>query len=411
MDMIYETISNCRLCGEPSLDVILSLGDQPPANSLRLDVNERLEAVPLVICRCPRCTTVQLTETVSPQHLFRDYLWVTGTSQTARDYSKRFYENIVQRSADNPLFVVEVASNDGTFLQQFSREGHRVLGVDPALNLARIAEAAGVPTLADFFGQAIAKKVVEEHGHADAVIARNVLPHVPNPNDVVAGIAHCLSGAGVGAIEFHWIERIVTELHYDSIYHEHFFYHSLHSINALLLRHGLTLFDVTESPISGGSLVAYFSKQPRVATAALQENMAYESERGLATLEVWQTFGANSIGHKDRLKALVDAEIAAGRKLIGYGASARSSTLLNFCGINHTHLDCIADQSPHKHGRFTPGTDILIQTPEEALSRRPDTVLLLGWNFREEILGQMKELGFAGRVIVPLPGMPEVIDI
>jgi SAM-dependent methyltransferase len=409
--MISESITNCRLCGETELDVILDLGDQPPANSLRTDPKVRLEAVPLVICRCPRCTTVQLTETVSPQHLFRDYLWVTGTSQTAREYSERFYENIVKRSATKPLFVVEVASNDGTFLQQFKRHGHRVLGVDPALNLARVAEAVGVPTLADFFGLKIGDKLVKEYGHADAVFARNVLPHVPDPNDVVAGIAHCLSETGVGAIEFHWADKIVSELHYDSIYHEHFFYHSLHSINAMLTRHELLLFDVTESPISGGSLVAYFAKKPRPKTLALQEKLAYESERGLATLKVWQDFGAKSTDHSRRLRGMLDAEIASGRRVIGYGASARSSTLLNFCGIDHTYLNCIADQSPLKHGRYTPGTNILILSPEDALARKPDTVLLLGWNFRDEILGRMKQLGFVGRVIVPLPGMPEVIEV
>jgi len=408
--MISETIEKCRLCGETELEAILDLGDQPPANSLRIDVSEHLEAVPLSICRCPTCSTVQLTETVSPEYLFRDYLWVSGTSLTARDYSKYFYENIIQRSISKSLFVIEVASNDGTFLKHFSNRGHRVLGVDPALNLAQIAEAAGVPTLSDFFGLTIAKKVLKEHGRADAVIARNVIPHVPDPNDVVAGIAHCISDEGIGAIEFHWVDRILDELHYDSIYHEHYFYHSLHSVAALLQRHGLTLFDVMESPISGGSLVAYFSKLPRQSSAALQEKIAYESERGLATLEIWQNFSIKSLEHRDSLKALIDAEIALGRKVIGYGASARSSTLLNFCGINNNHLECIADQSPHKHGRFTPGTDIPILTPEEALSRKPDTVLLLGWNFREEILNRMKTLGFTGRVIVPLPGAPEVIN-
>ena len=173
-----------------------------------------------------------------PEHLFRD-VWVTGTSQTARDYSQRFYENVSQRCGRTPLFAVEIASNDGTFLQRFLQNGHRVLGVDPAQNLARAAEAGGIPTLAEFFGLEIARHVVQEHGQADAVMARNVLPHVPDPNDVVAGIAQCLKDDGVGAIEFHWINKILSELHYDSIYHEHFFYHSLHSINELIKRHQL----------------------------------------------------------------------------------------------------------------------------------------------------------------------------
>lgn len=409
--MISKHISSCRLCASPDLDIILDLGSQPPANSLRADVSQQLESVPLTICRCHNCTTVQLTETVSPEILFRDYVWVTGTSQTARDYSHCFYENISQRCGRRSLFAVEVASNDGTFLQRFRQNGHRVLGVDPAQNLARTAETLGIPTLAEFFGLKIARRVVHEHGQADVVMARNVLPHVPDPNDVVAGIAHCLKDEGVGAIEFHWIDKILSELHYDSIYHEHFFYHSLHSIEQLLMRHSLTLFDVTESPISGGSLVAYFSRVPRPASAALKEKLALEDERGLATIATWQEFARRSLEHRVQLKDMVEAEVRAGRKVIGYGASARSSTLLNFCGIDSQHLRCIADQSPLKHDRYTPGTNVPVMSPELALAEHPDTILLLAWNFRDEILGRLADTGFHGNVIVPLPNSPQLLKV
>ena len=409
--MISTSINVCRMCSSSELLPILDLTPQPPANSLRMDGSENLPKVPLAIVRCSNCTTVQLTETVSPEYLFRDYVWVTGTSLTAREYSQTFLQYILQRTSSKKLFVVEIASNDGTFLKPFRAAGHKVLGVDPARNLAIVAEAQGVPTCSEFFGDALAKQIAEDFGLADVVIARNVIPHVPDPNDVIAGMARLLSHDGVGAVEFHWINKIVSELHYDSIYHEHFFYHSLHSIQALLSRHGLDLFDVTESPISGGSLVAYFSRNSRAATVALSAKLEYEIQSGLATLAVWQEFGRRSMEHKDRLRALVDAEVSAGRKVIGYGASARSSTLLNFCGINHAQLDCIADQSPHKHDRYTPGTDILILSPEHAFARKPDTVLLLGWNFRNEILDRMRALGFHGRVIIPLPGAPEIVTI
>ena len=409
--MISQSIKSCRLCGSRDLHIILDLGAQPPANSLRLNLGDHLEAIPLVICRCNECTTVQLTETVAPEHLFRDYVWVTGTSKTARDYSQQFYENISKRCSSSSLFAIEVASNDGTFLQRFRQNGHRVLGVDPAVNLAKVADDNGIPTLAEFFGLEIAKSILLEHGQADVVMARNVLPHVPNPNDVVAGIANCLKSEGVGAIEFHWIDKILSELHYDSIYHEHYFYHSLHSIKRLLERHGLTLFDVTESPISGGSLVAYFSKSARSPSAELDAMLRFEDERGLATLSSWQLFAKRSLQHRLELKNMVEAEISSGRKVIGYGASARSSTLLNFAGINNTHLSCIADQSPLKHGRYTPGTDVQIVSPQQALAENPDTILLLAWNFREEILSTLSSYGFTGRVIVPLPGNPELIHL
>lgn len=411
MTMISKPISCCRLCGSSKLDIILDLGKQPPANSLRTSSEQVLEAVPLVICRCQDCTTVQLTETVAPEHLFRDYIWVTGTSETARNYSKTFCEHIERRNEHVPLFVVEVASNDGTFLQRFRERGHRVLGVDPAQNLARLAESAGIPTMPEFFGLEVGKRATQLHGHADVVIARNVLPHVPDPNDVVAGIAHCLKDDGVGAIEFHWVDKILNELHYDSIYHEHFFYHSLHSVDQLLKRHQLTLFDVTESPISGGSLVAYFSKTTRQVSPALIEKLEFEEKRGLASLETWREFAKRSLTHRIQLRAMIETEIEAGKRLIGYGASARSSTLLNFCGIDYRHLVYIADQSPHKHDRYTPGTNVLIVSPERALAEKPDAIVLLAWNFKDEILKRLAEYGFHGNVIVPLPNDPQLLQV
>ena len=409
-ESISTPLTRCRLCGGNNLDLILDLGAQPPANSLRARREDTLPVVALAICRCRDCTTVQLNETVAPEHLFRDYVWVTGTSRTAREYSHIFYDHVARRCGHDQLFVVEVASNDGTFLQRFREHGHRVLGVDPAQNLARVAESSGIPTLPEFFGLNVARHVTQVHGHADVVIARNVLPHVPDPNDVVAGIAHCLKDDGVGAIEFHWVDKILSELHYDSIYHEHFFYHSLHSIGQLLARHALKLFDVTESPISGGSLVAYFSKMPR----GLMRSMP--SSHGRTNEDLLRSQPGGSLPrarwkHRLELKTMIESETKAGKRLIGYGASARSSTLLNFCGIDHRHLICIADQSPLKHDRYTPGTDVLIVSPERALAERPDTILLLAWNFKDEILKWLSDIGFHGDVIVPLPNRPQLLRI
>lgn len=410
--MISKTITKCRLCDATDLHTILELGDQPPANSLRKKVSETLENVPLTICRCPKCTTIQLSETIDPEYMFSDYVWVTGTSKGAREYSKIFADRIVSKlSKSDDLFIVEVASNDGTFLQRFKEAGHRVLGVDPAKNLAELAQKNGIPTLADFFGFNVAKKVTAENGHADIVIARNVIPHVPDPNDVVGGMAECLKDNGVGAIEFHWTGKILSELHYDSIYHEHFFYHSLHSINELLLRHDLNLFDVAESPISGGSLVAFFSKEKRAVTSDLKDQLESEGEEGISSLEAWQDFAKMSFEHRVKLKSMIDTENLSGKKVIGYGASARSSTMLNFCGIDHNHLACVADQNALKHNRYTPGTDVLIVSPEEALKENPDTVVILAWNFKDEIIEDLKEKGFKGSVIIPLPNSPYLLEI
>jgi SAM-dependent methyltransferase len=410
--MISKTISKCRLCGSKELQTILELGDQPPANSLRESLSVTLDNVPLTICRCAECTTIQLTETIDPEYLFSHYVWVTGTSKGAREYSQIFAERILSKvKKSNDLFIVEIASNDGTFLKRFQESGHQVLGIDPAKNLAEEAEKNGIPTRADFFSLDVSKQVTNDKGNADIVIARNVIPHVPDPNDVVSGMAHSLNEEGVGAIEFHWIDKILSELHYDSIYHEHFFYHSLHSINELLSRHGLSLFDVAESPISGGSLVAYFSKEERAKTSALNEKLRWEGEQGIASLDAWQQFAKKSHQHRESLKSLIESEISAGKKLIGYGASARSSTLLNFCCINHNHLACIADQNPLKHNRYTPGTDVLILSPDEALKENPDTIVILAWNFKDEIIDDLKEKGFRGNVVIPLPNDPYLLEI
>ena len=410
--MISKTIIKCRLCGGKDLKTILELGEQPPANSLRKNVSDTLENVPLTICRCAKCTTIQLTETIDPEYMFSNYIWVTGTSKGAREYSQVFANRILSKLKNSDdLFIVEIASNDGTFLHRFKESGHRVLGIDPAKNLAESAEKNGIPTVADFFGLNVAKQVTDTHGQADIVIARNVIPHVPDPNDVVAGMANCLKENGVGAIEFHWIDKILSELHYDSIYHEHFFYHSLHSINELLLMHGLSLFDVAESPISGGSLVAFFSKEKRDVTKELEEKLTWESKQGIASLEAWEEFAKKSFKHRDALKLMIESEGIENKKVIGYGASARSSTLLNFCGINHNHFICVADQNPLKHNRYTPGTDIPIISPDEALKESPDTIVILAWNFKDEIIDDLREKGFKGNVIIPLPNDPYLLEI
>jgi SAM-dependent methyltransferase len=410
--MIYKPILKCRLCGNKKLHAILDLGDQPPANSLREALSEELENVPLIICRCEKCTAIQLTQTINPEHLFSDYVWVTGTSKGAREYSKIFADRVLSKvKFTNALFVVEIASNDGTFLRYFRENGHDVLGIDPAKNLALEANKNGITTIAEFFTFELSKKVTNENGNADIIFARNVIPHVPDPNDVVSGMAHILNQDGIGAIEFHWIDKILTELHYDSIYHEHYFYHSLNSINELLSSHSLFLFDVAESPISGGSLVAYFSKSKRDKTNTLNNKLKWEKDNGIASLEAWQSFAKKSHEHRKKLKLLIDCEISLGKKLIGYGASARSSTLLNFSEINHNHLLCIADQNPLKHNKYTPGTNILIVSPEEALKHKPSTIVILAWNFKDEIIQDLREKGFFGNVIIPLPKDPYIMEI
>jgi hypothetical protein len=409
---ISEKISVCRICGSASIEDVLDLGAQPPANSLRKSLSEPLQSVPLILCRCDACGTVQLTETVNPDYLFRDYNWVTGTSQTASDYSYRFRDELLARCETKPRLAIEVASNDGTFLKRFSESDIKVIGVDPARNIAAMAEQAGVPTIAEFFGIDVAKKIAAAEGLADAVFARNVIPHVADANGVIGGMTHCLSERGIGAIEFHRADVILEQLHYDSIYHEHLYYHSLHSIALLIGKFGLKPFDLIVSPISGGSFVIYFSKGERPRTTAFSDMWTREERLGITKGAPWREFALRCEQHRADLFKLVDAAKRDGKRIVGYGASARSSTLLNFCRIDHSHLDAVADRSPLKHGRFAPGTDIPIVAPADAFALKPDIVLLLAWNFQDEIMSQIRsEQRWRGNVILPLPGDPRAVRL
>jgi SAM-dependent methyltransferase len=410
--MLSTTITTCRCCGSKGLDAILDLGMQPPANSLRRDFAEIVPKIVLAICRCASCGTVQLTECVDPVHLFQTYVWVTGTSQTAQDYSRTFCETIrLLAGANRSLFVVEIASNDGTFLRRFQNAGDRVLGIDPARNLAARASADGIPTWTEFFNRGVARRIRAEEGEADIVFARNVLPHVSEPLEILQSMADCLSAAGLAAIEFHHTSGILQGLQYDSIYHEHLSYFSLGTLEALLERAGMYAFDVHRSPISGGSLVVSCTKTRRPVSQRLTVARDHETRFGTNTLASWQEFARRSVRHRDHLRGVIAELVSQGARLIGYGASARGSTLVNFSGINHTHLLAIADRNPIKQGTWTPGADVRVLAPADALALKPDGVLLLAWNFCDEIMTELRQAGFRGRVVLPLPRDVHIVEM
>jgi hypothetical protein len=412
MSINSVTISHCRLCNSSDLENVLDLGNQPLANSLRQIESLPNELFPLIICRCGKCGTIQLTETVSPDILFDHYVWVTGTSEGARIYSHIFKDSVLSRINSDPKFIVEIASNDGTFLKPFQRIGIKVLGVDPAKNIAQMAVDEGIPTLPLFFGLQAAQKIIHDHGKADIVFARNVIPHVANAKDVVAGIAELLQLNGTGIIEFHRADIILEELHYDSIYHEHLFYHSIHSMTILLNQFGLIPYDLTESPISGGSYALYFSHVRKPVSEAFTNAVLRETHLGTGKLSSWQDFATACNAHKTKLLHMIQAYKNQGNKIIGYGASARSSTMLNYCGIDGQYLECVADRAELKHGKLTPGTDLMIVSPSDAFLAKPDIILLLAWNFKDEILNQIQnEFGWSGDVIIPLPNDPEVVRV
>ena len=401
---MYVEIDKCRLCNSKELQNVLDLGSQPPANSLRENLHDSLLEAPLKLVHCPDCSCVQLTATVDPAYLFSRYVWVTATSSTARTYSETYCSEVLKRLQDESPFVVEVASNDGTFLKQFKNRGCQVLGIDPARNIATQAGEAGIPTWAEFFNIEVAHRILSEVARPRIVMARNVIPHVKEIHSIVEGLSELVDDDGVVVIEFHYAKTIVEELHYDSIYHEHLFYFSIQSLCALFAQYGLKPFDAFESPISGGSLVLFFSHKNLAPTEVLINLYEAESVSKLHHLCTWQEVGVQSINHAKSLKKTV-LEYAEKQKLIAYGASARSSTLMNFAGISHKEIDCIVDRNPIKQGLYTPGTDIpIVSYPDDLKKLQGKHLLLLAWNFADEIVNDLRAGGFSGDVIVPLPG-------
>lgn len=400
---IWTELEACRLCGSADLQDVLDLGTQPPANSLRRTRDETVPLAPLKLVHCGGCSAVQLTATLDPDYLFSKYVWVTATSATARTYSNFFCDEVLKRASTAAPFVVEIASNDGTFLARFKDRACKILGVDPAKNIASAATADGIPTLAEFFDENVAQSILTEHGKPEVVIARNVIPHVKEIHSIVKGLAKLAGKSGIVVIEFHYAKAIVDELHYDSIYHEHLFYFSLKSLTNLLSQYGLKAFDVFASPISGGSLALFLSATANVQSSALHQLLAEEDAARLNELHTWQHFGSASRQHAHELKKLV-SDYAQRGPLIGYGASARSSTLMNFVGISNKEIACVIDRNPLKHGMLTPGIDIPIVSYEQGQEIMPGkNLLLLAWNFEDEVVHDLRSSGFVGDIIVPLP--------
>ncbi|MAJ81766.1 MAG: hypothetical protein CMF41_02495 [Legionellales bacterium] len=403
----YFTISKCGVCHSDNLVDFLDLGEQPPANSLIKKGDDSPKAIPLRLCMCQDCSLVQLREVVDPSYLFSQYVWVTGTSFTAKNYSLEFARNLIEKSNKDKPFVVEVASNDGTFLKPFKSVGASVLGIDPAENIVSTANESGINTKCGFFNFKCAQEVKKEKGLCDIIFARNVIPHVKEINSVIGGLSELLSGTGIGAIEFHCSKVILDELHYDSIYHEHLYYFSLKTIQVLLEKHGLWAHDLMPSPISGGSWVIYFSKTQQNKSDDLKKAEHQEEIEKINQLASWQDFAKRTINHKEKLRSFLNSEKLP---IAGYGASARSSTMLNFLGVDERHIECIYDKNPLKQGLLTAGTDIPIKSLDYDCIKQRTTILLLAWNFKDEIIKELRGMGFKGRFIIPLPFSVEIYE-
>jgi SAM-dependent methyltransferase len=403
-----SAITSCRSCGDSRLQMVLSLGETPLANSLPTEAtkDQAEPRYPLELVFCQGCTLLQITETVPPEILFRDYRYFSSFSDTmlrhARDIADRM---ATQLGLGKGSLAAEIASNDGYLLKNYVARGVPVLGIEPALNIAKVAEENGVHTVAEFFGRDLAQKLAADGKRADVLHANNVMAHVPDINGVVAGVAAFLAKDGVFVSESPYAKQMLDHTEFDTIYHEHLFYYSLTAISALMERHGLYVADVEELPIHGGSIRTFVRHEGSgTATARVQELLAREEAWGVRTLEAYLPFRDRVTGLKKSLTELIAKLKADGKRVAAYGAAAKGSTLLNTFGIGKESLDFVVDRSVHKQGRYMPGLKLPILPAEALLEKKPDYTLLLTWNFADEILSQQKAYRDAGgKFIVPIP--------
>lgn len=407
---MFKEIKKCTLCGSRELASILNLKDQPPANNLRLSLNSKLENIPLILCFCNSCSVPQLKHIVDEKELFSNYFWVTGTSSTAINHSNFFFNEAINKLDLKKSHVLEIASNDGTFLKPFKNSGHDVLGVDPAKNICELANINGINTLNEFFNDDLIDSYPNLENNFDLVIARNVLPHVKYLHSIIRGIKRTLKKKGFCVVEFHNARTILKELHYDSIYHEHLYYFSLTTLTNLFESYELFPFDLSHSPISGGSWIVYFGNENNIKSRVLLEELEKEKIEKINTLQTWQDFSQKTKNHSLSLNKKLSE---FNGKIIGYGASARSSTLLNFCNIGNDKIDFIVDKNELKSNHYTPGSNIIIKSPKflEQNIDGVDLILILAWNFRDEIVKELKEIGYHGSVLVPFPEKVNIYEI
>jgi SAM-dependent methyltransferase len=401
--------THCRFCGAPLEAVFADLGMSPLANSyLPPDRVNAMEAFyPLRALVCGNCFLVQLEEFETPQEIFSDYAYFSSYSSSWLEHSRRYAEQMIERLGLGPAsHVVEIASNDGYLLQFFHERQIPVLGIEPAANVAKVALQKGIPTLVEFFGVTTAGSLAEESA-ADLLLGNNVLAHVPDLNDFVAGMKLLLKPGGVITMEFPHLMRLIEENQWDTIYHEHFSYFSFVTVSRVFEAHGLRLFDVEELPTHGGSLriyAAHADDGEKAETPAAKELRERERAAGYESLDTYLGYGRRVQEDKRQILDFLIALKRDGLRVVGYGAPAKGNTLLNYCGVGPDFIDYTCDLNPHKQGHFLPGSHIPIRSPEQIREDRPDVVVILPWNLKDEIVGQLSFISeWGGRFAARTP--------
>lgn len=406
----YSHKTACRVCEGTDLVKILDLGSTPPANAYlrEEDLGKPEQSFPLALYFCKTCSLAQLLDVVNPSILFKDYHFLTGASSPSVEHFKRYAENVIRPLISSPEdLVIDIGGNDGVLLS-FVKEYARVLNVDPADNLASLSEERGVPFYSAFFTSETADDIILRYGKAKVVVANNVFAHTDPLRDVFKGVAKLIGEDGTFVFEVHWQKHLLEEGAFDQIYHEHLCFHSLHALKHLVESAGMHIHDVEIVPMQGQSLRVFASKHT-APTENVTRILEEEKAAGLIEENTHRAFAEKVEENKKKLLELLSELKAAGKKIVGYGAPAKSTTLLNYYGIGPETLDYLTDTTTLKQGLYSPGTHILIVPPERLMTDRPDYVLLLAWNFKDYILEKEKELRDSGvKFIVTIPSI-EVI--
>jgi SAM-dependent methyltransferase len=396
----------CRSCDRSGVQPILSLGQMPPANRLlradQLDAPE--PRYPLDLVFCPACSLVQITASIPPEELFREYVYFSSYSETMLASCEALAGRLTrERRLGDRHLVVEIASNDGYLLQFYQRLGVPVLGIEPARNIARVARERGIPMIEEFFGDDLAAHLLAQGRRADVIHANNVLAHVPDLNGMARGMAALLHDDGVVVIETPYVRDLVERAEFDTIYHEHLCYYSLTALDALFRRHGLVIQHVEHLAIHGGSLRLFAGRASHVSEA-VSTLLDEERALGLDRLEYYQDLAARAATVKQRLCGLLTELTGRGQRVAAYGAAAKGATLLNYCGLGPGVIEYVVDRSIHKQGLYMPGVRLPIGPPTLLMERLPDYLLILAWNLADEIMRQQAAYRAAGgRFILPIP--------
>jgi len=405
---MYE--KRCRFCSSPLTHTFVDLGMSPLSNAYldNLQLHRMEPFYPLHVYVCANCFLVQLEEYETPQKIFSDYAYFSSYSSSWLDHCRLYVDQMVERfGLGKQHQVIEIASNDGYLLQYFLKQGIPVLGIEPAENVARVARDSGIPTISQFFGVTAARELAAQGKKADLLLGNNVLAHVPDLNDFVTGMKIVLKYDGIVTMEFPHLLQLIKQNQFDTIYHEHYSYLSLMTVSTIFEQHGLTIFDVQELTTHGGSL-RIFARHKENAnfdpTDRVDMLLEKEHDNGLGNVNTYTDFAKKVYMIKRALLQFLIKVKNDGKSVVGYGAAAKGNTLLNYCGIRQDFLDYVVDRSPHKQGKYLPGTHVPIFAPQKVFESKPDYLLVLPWNLREEIMEQMSLIReWGGKFVVPIP--------